>query len=162
MKIYVEISKGSITLKGIGVDYQLTTKTALYLDKEKEIVEVGEAPSDTTNLSKIDGFGEDRLLIGDVDAVEEILKYVIYKYVKEAPHNFITDLIRPSVLVYINREFEGGITKAEFRCLVDVFEQVGANEVHILKEPLEGDLSKMKWSEAKRIHSKQPPFFDYL
>ena len=150
-KLYFNLDKNYIYVKQIGTNNTLETKTHVHIDTaSNKIVAIGEENiKEQDDLIIKDGFGHERVLIGEFDIAEQVLKFIIRKILRYQL------FIRPIAVVHIKRKLEGGITQVEKRSVVDSFESAGAREVILWEGDDFSERELMNWALLKESFKKR-------
>jgi len=144
-KFYFAVDRNHLTVKQIGSTYSFETRTHVHIDTRTQmVVAIGESNISNPGVVIKDGFGHERVLIGDFDIADQVLKFVLRKVLK------FPAFIRPVAVVHIKRKLAGGITQVEQRSVIDCFESAGARDVYIWMGDDFSERDFMDWATMKQ------------
>jgi hypothetical protein len=152
--LYVQIHEGRLSVTNLDTGDEVTSATIVAVPRREgekpRLVEASELEAATIEeeqgrIELIDGFGHDRVLIGDFEAAEFALKSVVRSLLP----GWWTRI--GSALVHIQREIRGGVTTVELRAVRDLMEYAGAKHTRLYLRPTEVPVR-----EVRRLLSVEP------
>jgi hypothetical protein len=152
--LYIQIDKGWLSVTNLDTGDEVTSGTIVAVPRHKgekprlvaiSELEAARVDEEQGRAKLIDGFGHERVVIGDFEAAEFALKSVIRSLL---PGWWVRI---GTALVHVRREMRGGLTDVELRAVRDLLEYAGAKHTRLYLQPAE-----VPMREVRRLLSAEP------
>lgn len=134
--IYVQAKRSWMSLVDLKTEREVSSSTLIALPLRERgrpelVSDINRAETAAARgaIELLDGFGHDRVFVGDFEAAEYALKLLL-KRVKPAWWRRVDH-----ILFHVQREMAGGLTEVEKRAIRDLCLYVGAKHVRLYLKP---------------------------